>query len=520
MEFNRFALPFLSILLLTSSAPKVSCGEGDVSFKAGYVFLDEEGNLAVNQESFNLYEGFNLSIEDLNYIMDNGISFNADLRNITLENRNLAFSSNKARLFALSFHDNKYRRIYRSDAGKSTKRETVGGSASFSPFKYARIFGGFNRVDKKGGDFIEFLDPANPITLINNYSHQSFNVGGQGYYNKTNVRLEYHTSDFSDEADETGSRKANDFTISAASAVPRLEGIILSGGYTRREDKLNNQMALLRTNQGWWALRSHLPKQIRVDYRLVFARTTHEGIDTETDNAVNTLSIGKIWRRSGGLRLAYENRISDDLTDRSESNGVLVNGWLNVRNRLFLRALLTTRSKDIATGSTLLGDEDLTRYRITATYSDHSWGGLTVQYQGRSKENPDIASDVDYRSLNTRLDLKADRYGNLIMSYGFYDGEFTNRSDSFEFSDHVFSVLLAPPEYKKLGVSAGGTYYRSRRDLDTEKFSLDLGAAYDMGGDYFIEAKYSAFNYDNYLAAEEFYTGNIVEVSLAKKISL
>jgi|AMFO01.1.fsa_nt_gi hypothetical protein len=516
-------LSITQILLFTLvvaliQAARANADEGNVRLGVGYVFLDEEGNHSVNQETFNTFKGLNLSIENLAYAMDNGVNLTGSFRNITLDNRNLRFSTFKSRLFSIKFRDSKYRRVYDHDAAQFTSRETIAGSASASPFENVKIFGGFQRIDKQGNDLVEFIEPSDPLLLSTDYDRMSINVGGQGFYRKSSIRVEYVTSDYNDHAHEGTDRKADDFRVNASTAVPRLERVILSGGYNHRVDKLDSEAAELRTNRGWGAIRIYLPRETKLDFRTVFARTKHSANLIETDNAMNTIVLSKIWKRRGGLRLGYENRIADDLIDRSQSHGLLAGAWLNLRNRLFARGMIAIRNKDIVTGSTLLGDEDFTRYRASLRYSDGRWGSISAQYRAQVRENPDIGAKVDYRSVSTELRLVRASCGEADIVYSYYTGEYTNRVEGFVFADHIVTGTLSPARIGRLGVNLGGTYYRSLRDLDTEKFSMFFSASYDLGESFVFEAKYSVFNYDNFLVHDEFYTGNIVEVSLAKNV--
>ncbi|MBI4720873.1 MAG: hypothetical protein HY770_06560 [Chitinivibrionia bacterium] len=509
----------LAAIALCAAHP-AAADEGGGRFKIGYVYIDQEGNLSVNQESFNIDDPLAISLEDFKYFMDNGVMFNADLRRISLNNRNLAVSSSKADLFSVSLRDNRYRRVYDSAETYFTERESAGGTMTISPSRYLKLFGGFDYTDKHGDDLVVFEQPSDAAVVRSDYTNQSYSIGAQGFYKQSSLRLEYRASEFDDRVNKPSDRDANVFRASATAAIPGFERAVLSGGYDYRLDKLYAYRSELKTNQGWAATRIHLPLQFSADYRFVFARTLHEGNGIETDNVLNTVAVGKTWNRRGGLRIGYENRIADDLADRSESNGFLFNGWYSHANRVFLRALASTRDKDIVTGSTLIGDEDYIRYRVSVTADGGMLGDVSVQYQGRRKENKDIGSTVDYRSISTTWRLDTKKLGSLAVTYAYYLGEYENRSTNFEFSDNMVTGTITPAPYRGVGVRAGGTYYRSRRDLDIEKIALNLGATYSFRNGYYFDADYTAYNYDDFLAIDRFYTGNILEVSLARDFSL
>ena len=75
---------------------------------------------------------------------------------------------------------------------------------------------------------------------------------------------------------------------------------MLSGGFSYRKDKLDETTVELKTTQGWGGLKTYLPHQYTVDYRLLYAITDHVGPRLTTDNIVHTASVGKNWPRYGG----------------------------------------------------------------------------------------------------------------------------------------------------------------------------------------------------------------------------
>ena len=96
MNYSRILVYGLMVgailLVITGTA---LAGEGFGRVKLGYVGTDEEGNLGVNQQTFNTYEGFAVSLEDFRYTDDHGFGFAADLKNLSLNNRSLYLSSYK-----------------------------------------------------------------------------------------------------------------------------------------------------------------------------------------------------------------------------------------------------------------------------------------------------------------------------------------------------------------------------------------------------------------------------------------
>jgi len=391
-----------------------------------------------------------------------------------------------------------------------------------TPSKHFKVFGGFSRIDKHGDNLTELVPIPETITFSSDYNSTSYNVGAQGFCPYGNLRVEYRTHSLTDNLSTTGDRTANMVNISAFSSVPKVRWITVGGGYIYRQDKADSyESTKLTTNQGWGAAKVYLPYRFAIDYQGVAARTKQEALGTETDNYVNTIAVGKSWKKYGGLRVGYENRISDDLVNRSESDGLLCSGWLKVYD-FHAKGSFTLRNKDIVDGQTLVGGEDYTRNTASLKYARKGWGDLSGRWERRLRKNDDINSQVDYNSISSTMNIDRVKYGRLTVTYSYYIGKYENRSDltGYEFSDHILTGMFTPKSYKQFTVSAGGTYWRGRRDQNIEKFSLNFVGRYDFPHGHALEVKYDVFNYDDYLLVNNYYTGNIVEVNLIKSISL
>jgi hypothetical protein len=511
----------IGVFLMAGSA---ALAGGGGQARIGYVFLDEDGNLGVNQETFNTYEGPSLSLDDFRYLTGNGFNISADLQNITLNNRNLRAGVFKPGLFTASVYNNQYRRTYSFDGGKFTRRNVVGGQFECMPRKYLHFFSGFD-LTKKHGDRTALYEFRNDtIVTGTDYTQSSYDFGAQTFWAGGTLRLEYRAFDFNDDFNVGGDRDARQFTATAFMPVPRYDRVTVSGGYDYRRDRHDGSNTELTTNMGWGGARALLPLGWSLDGRFLFARTKHSLGSVETDNVVTTVAAGRTWPRYGGVRIGYENRISDDLVDRTVANGGMAAGWVKVNDKLSARGRFSTRLKTVKTGSTLLGDEDVTRFQVSVRYQDTLYGDLSLRYQGRIRSNDDIDTRVEYNAFTAALNTARVRYGTLAVTYSFYLGTFENRSapstDKFEFSDHVVTGTLQTATWRKTRGTIGGTYYRSRRDCDVEKFGLLFGLRHDLPSDVHLDVVYQAVNYDDFLVSNRYYTGNIVTVNVTKGFTL
>lgn len=512
------AVLIVAALSLALAAPAVS-NEGQGRVRLGYVLLEEDGNRSVYQEAYNIYEGGSVSFEDVWYTTDGGLRLRANLRNVSLENRNLTFSLDKSKKFSASFYDNKYRRIYQAGGG-GMKRESLGGRFSVSPVGEIKLYADFGLTNKRGETYTVYEPLTDPAIAATDYRHGSFTLGAEGYRFGGNFLVEYQAVDFRDRAREENDRTADVLRLRGTLPLPSYENVIVSGGYNYRQDELEGTAVKLRTDMGWGAAKAYLPREFLVDYRLVYAFTKHKGTGRGTESVFNTVALSKTWERRAGARLGYDNRWTSDRVDRRSSDGVLFNGWYNHAGRVFLRALGGVRRDDDEKCATLIGDQDYTRYQMTAKYAGPKLGDLSLQYQSRDRKREELGTRVDYDAFAAEYGASRARYGRLTLSYAYYLGKFQNLDGSFGFSDHVVTARVLPASFGDVTLSFGGVYFNSRRDLDIEKFGLDVGVVYALPRDFAVEAKYARYDYQDFQVSGDEYASDVVELYVVRDFNL
>jgi len=498
-----------------------SAANGSASVKLGYTFISDTGSLGVNQETYNAYEGFSLSVQNLRYAFTNGVTVGADLRNVTLNNRNMRAVIGKPGRFSVSFTNSQYRRVYAVDGSAFTRRRQTGFQASYQPNRFFKFFGGYNLNDKQGESALILDHTSDTVITSTDYRQTSYNVGGQIGDRYGVVRIDYRHSLFDDRLSANADRRADRLSIAISSSIPRLKRVFLAGGYTYRKDTALVWESSLRTHELWGALKASFSGGVLAEYRIIYDMTKHVGYLQETDNIAHTFAIGKNWGRSGGVQGGYEQRIADDFTNKTSSNAFIGNVWYRPAQNWYFSARISMRDKSVVEGITLTGIESTVRNRFVVTYADTSWGHIGLQWQSRSRTSDDLDSKIDYQSLSPDLSLKMKRYGRLDVTYSYTTGKFENMSTvaGYEFLDHLLTGTLYLPTWHNLSVDLGGTYYRSRRSQDLEKSRLNFGAMYTVHKEYHLQVRYNVFNYDNFRLNNSYYTGNVVEINFIKDIS-
>ncbi|MCX6835439.1 MAG: hypothetical protein NTW07_09960 [candidate division Zixibacteria bacterium] len=517
-KHNITAIVALTVTLLTTAIQAAGSGAGAV--RLGYTYLDEDGSRAVNQETHNSYEGLGVSLNQWHYNWDSGMRLKADLNNVTLNNRNLRFSIGKPGSFGLSVTNSQYRRIYSDSGNDYTRRRATNVQANYQPTQHVKLNAGYGRMDKHGKDFFVLPAISDTVSRSTDWSQNTYNLGAQFGDGIRLFRADYRRFDFTDNTPLAANRTADLINLQASSALPRYDWAVVSGGLNYRKDKAAKTETELKTSQYWTGAKLNFTSTLYTDYRLIYAINDRSTPARTIDNYSNSIVLGKSWSLWGGARVGYENRVGDDFVSRTKSDGLLVSAWLKPAEKWYFNCGVSTHKSDVTDGVTLLGDENRTNHTIVAKFIEPQWGDISARWDGRIRKNDDLTSKVDYDILSGEVNLSRPKLGRLTVSYSHYTGSYTNQSDvtSYEFVEHLLTGHAYPVAYKNFTVDGGGTYYRSQRDQDVEKFSLDLGVSYQFPRSYRVEVRYNVFNFDDFLFLDKYYTANIVEVSLIKDV--
>jgi hypothetical protein len=516
----RMLMRALSIGCLVVWAGSISmASEMDGEVKLGYVITDETGNRGVYQPNFNLYEGVALSLTGFRYQFDNGFRARADLQNITLKNRNMRAGLSRSGLMGLDLAMSQYRRTYNFDGDRKTRRDRIGGQLWVMPIRYVKVFGGYTRV-AKSGDIVELYNPGvTDAVRETDYTQNRYNVGAQALYRGSMVQVEYRASDFDDQLNGTNDRKTERYQVIAATPVPFYRNIRLNGGFQHYRNSIDPRARRLSANTVWGGGRLFIRGGYSVQYSFIFDRAENTGDLVATDNITQAVYAGKVWQGIGGVTAGYQYSVNDDYYDEAEANGFFASGWVTPHPAWNFKADFGTRKEEITSGTTLTGDQDFSRYSLTATYR-HDPATVRVKFENRQRDHSDIGSSVDFRRVTSDIVYDRDIPGTVTGSYSFAQGEYENTGGEFEFVDHVLHGSWLSPEYRRFQGEVTATYYRSKQDLDVESFSIGLTGRYTFIPGYRFEVTYSAHNFDDLLYWDrQYYTANIVEMNLIKSLS-
>lgn len=511
-------MPLLLILTLVAFSYTITKAEkyhGTV--RAGVVFNDTEGNSSVHQPTYNLYDGFALSLEKFQYRWDNGLRFNANITNATLDNRNITFGLLKQGYAGANFRHNSYRRNYNFDGGEFTRRQVTSGTAWFKPVKQVKIFGGYGVTDKQG-KMLSILEsaselPGNNIDYVNTY----YNMGLEFKHKQSYGQVDYNVSDYKNDIIPENDRSTQRLRFSAYTPIPKYENIILGGGYQYFKNEFENNTDTLLANTVWGVARYAHTAGYQVRYNIIFDRARRTGDLVATDNIKQIIHAGKSWLGHGGFMLGFGHNINDDLIRERSGNEYSVSGWWKALMNLTLRGGLGFIKNEVDSGRSLTGDREYSHHWLSAKYKIEN-GFVRVKIDNREKENEEINTSADYIRLTTDFSISNIKYGDLYASISYGTGKYENTTGNFDFKEYTLSGDLLTREYRKFQLGVGGSYYRTKNDLDLEISTLRFTGKARILKRALLEAVYSVHNYDDFniisLPYKEYYTANIIELSL------
>ncbi len=516
----RRATIAMMILLLTAACSYSSDVEGTVT--ASYIYLDEEGNRAVNQPTFNTYEGAALSIEDFRYYLDNGMRLTADMKNITLNNRNLNLGFSKPGLFGISLMHNKYRRFYDFDGGIYTRRHREGAKLWVRPHKYIKIFGG-GSFNSEAGSMIPLYDGTAPgVPSDIDYQQTYYNGGVLINHAGHTVRAEYRGSEFDEEKADDRDQERMSYSFFAAGPIPSFERLSVLGGFRRFETRFSETDYKIESNRGLAGGSIQLPRHFSLKYMFVFDRTGSDSDFVKTDNVSHGVFLSHLWQGTANVTVGYQRNYNDDFEDEIQANSFYFSGWLKPIQPLEFRAQFGTKEDDLKSGNTVLGDQYKRKFRFSGKYRRSGCGSITFRLDANTRKSDLLETKSEF--LRTGLDIQANLkgYATLTGGYSHAVGHYENTEKDFEFHDYIAFADITSREYYNITGGFGFNYYWSAQELDVERSMLEFRLGYRFLPRHKLEVQYNVHNFDDFIytgAFDEYYTANIVEVRLINDLA-
>jgi hypothetical protein len=438
------------------------------------------------------------------------------MKRITLNNRHLNFGVRKSGLFGANIFNNQYRRAYDFDGRSVTRRHRTGMSMWVYPHKYVKLYGG-GTYTGKSGQMVDLFDPNGGFQPSDvDYSRFYYKAGAIFNYRGRMLQAEYRGTEYDDKVRSERDQSRYRIRLNAITPVPHYEWIVLSGGFQHFESKYDSTDFTYSVNRVWSGAKAELPKNFSINYNFVFDRASSDSDLVATDNIAHAVYVSYMKPGYYNLTVGYQNDINDDIDDEVNSDTYYLSGWYRPSGNFEFRGEYGNRAEKVVEGYRLTGHEDRQRFKFSGKYVNTDYGDVKVSYERKKRKNESLASEVCFDRFSLDGSLIVSSVGNLVCGYSYSNGEYENLEGIFEYKAHVLHGDIFINEYRNFKPGFGFVYYRSRCDLDTESFDLRFQAAYRFAGDYSLGVEYNVHNIDDYLIVDQYYTANIVEISLTK----
>jgi len=503
---------FIATLTILAATP-VWAGVWEGTIGLGGIVLDEVGNKATVQETYNIFDGF--SVDQIKFSGEpvDGNYFKLDLHEINLDSRRGDFLYRRPGLIRLTASYDQYRMVFDPERAVTSKRKDWNLGAQVTPVDWLRVSGFYNNVQRTG-QRLSF--PHGTESSLGDTYDYTLNIGGMGAEARRNgrgVAVDYRASDLADDANYRADRTGQ--VVSA-----RLFGRgyfydkvthLLRGAYGVH--KLANQDLdyTLKTFQYTGTVQP--VRRIQFKYNFDAQSVDSQTTGFVTDRFINLVDA-TFYHENGSLGGGYSYEINDD-----DHNLTHYNSWrgeATFRNKTFGAVVnYADRIKVDEEERTLLQDIEASRFRADAEVKPIA--GLVVGggFNTRDREYPDINVEAKGDLVRGRAGYTYTGWGGVSGDYSYTQDRYTDLVGSFNVNTHIVTGRVDLDRIPNLHLSGGVTYVRVLEDLDVEKSILFFEGKYTVRNDLHLAAKYNIYNYDDYVLLDRYYTGNVVWFSVA-----
>lgn len=522
----RWTLAIL-IALLALPGATVKAADVDGNLTVGGVVIDEEGNTALMQERFNLYDGVTLAEFGLRGRMGERQRFRLGACNVTFDNRTADFEYSLASMLKITSRYRQHRQLFDPDSGHESMRKNLRLGLRATPVRWAHIVADYS-LQKRDGSRVTFpAGTPGPASSDYDYTLNTTHVGAQLTKSGYGLSLDYDLSDFGDNITPDADRTGTVFSAGAHAPDPLLDRVthVIRGSIGKSEFSNLDSDYTLKTVQYTGVAGPF--RRVKGRYRFFGSRVDESTTGMLTDNLIHDVDL-TYMHRYGDVTGGYGYETLDDdihLTDYDVYRAGF--SLHSPGNRVRARARYNNRRKtDI---------EKLTLLKETGT---ETWGGrlevkltedasLAGTFARRDRELPDIGVDIDGERASAHAHYYYEYWGDMGVVGATIDADYIYTNDDykditggFRARSNFVGSRLALSIGDNWQVSGGLTYVNIGADLDIEKVVVSSGVRYTFRDDYHLEAKYNVMNYDDFIVADRYYSANIFWINLGYDFSL
>lgn len=511
-----------AVLLVLAAALPATAGSLDGTIKLGGIIKDEhEGSdLSVMQETYNIYDGFNVSQVKFNSHLGGRHFLNLDLNDANLDSRRGKVTYRMIDLFEVTGRYDRWRQLYDRDGSTASRRENWRLGGKLTPNDWLRITGNYSIQGRTGDRLGEPEGNDSFLGSSYDYDLQTGFFEAQATSGPRNFAVGYEMSTFKDAELPSADRKGGVFSARLGGPILLLEDRLthyLRGAYGKQQLTEVDTEYKLATFQYLGILRPTQAFQFK--YRFYFSRIDNEVTRLKTDNVRNDVDL--VWYNElGSVFGGFGYVTNDDDRSLTENNVWRLGANVGYKNWVRAKVSYAAANKTDQEQLTLLKDIESSRFKAKITSQPTEYLSLGVGYVDRIREFPIINVKATGQRYSAYGRVDEPGLGALVLDYSYSEDEYDDLVAGFATTNHTVTGRVDFTMVEDLRLSAGLTYLDIGEDLDIEKSIVMFEGEYAFLDDWFVEAKYNVYNYDDYVLLDRYYTANVVWLNLGYNLSI
>jgi hypothetical protein len=507
------------MLIVTLATSTPSAGSLDGTVKLGGIIMNQTGDRSAVQETYNIHDGFSLAQISLNGTFDPRHYFALNLRDINLDSRQGDFVYRVPGTFKLTAGFDQHRQIFSPEGRINSARKDWKAGAQFTPTPWLGLSGGFN-VLTRDGDRLPF--PSGTLgALGNRYDNALKNgeVTADVHRGRRGGAISYRASTFTDALDPAADRTGQ--VVSARLYTPCVFydkwTHLLRAAYGNRKLSNTDLEYTLASFQYTGVIQP--VEAFRLRYGFDANRVDDQSTRLMTDRFQNDFDAFWLYRY-GQVSGGYGYETNDDDRTLTSYHNWRVGTAFRYGKAVSAKVDYASRVKKDQEELTLLKDVEASQIRARLQVQPRDGVVLGGGYSKRERELPDLGVTVDGEVANAFGRYDAKGWGALSGDYSFSTDDFQDLAGGFHTESHFATGRVEFERIQGLHLAGGVTFMDVGGDLDIEKSIVFLEGSCTLSNGYSIELKYNAFNYDDYILLDRYYTANVLRINVGYNLHL
>jgi len=518
----KLAAP-VALAALCAAAP-LHAGSWEGTLQVGGTIRNETGDRSAVQETFDVYDGFDVGQVRLAGALAPGHSLALDLRDVNLSSRRGDVSYRIADRLWLNGRFDQHRQVWDPARLFDTFRKDWHADAQYTPLRWLTVSANAD-VASRTGDRVRFPAVAPGAVpgpalgpLVNFATHDDLFVSGdatvEARRGRQGAAFTARASDYRDDLAAAARRRGRVVALRAWTPsvfydrwqhlvrVSFGERRLVNGGLEHTYGSLQYTGVIQPVDR---YLFQYVFAADRTDDRVAGLRT-----DRFQNDAQATWFHRYGWLRGGG---GYETK--DD--DRSLTSARTWNVAGAVRDGKYatLKAEYASRVRKDEEELTLLKDVESSQFRGRLELRPCTAASLGGTFVRRQRDFTDIGVASDGRTATGFVRGTLTGWGALEGDYSWADDDWNDATSRFRTLTRAVTSRVECSRVPRVQLACGVTWLEVTRDVEIEKSILFAELGVRLPANYRLELKGNVYDYDDYVLLDRYYTANVLSIGLA-----